>query len=89
MICGAETEIPVSFYIAPGNRHDSVFFTKLFDDTNRKFCIAHGAKCLADSAFDATHIYKELHENEVNAVISANGRGHRKSGVPKDPEYRR
>ncbi len=71
MICDAETEIPVSFYIAPGNRHDSVFFAKLFDDANRGFCIAHGAKYIADSAFDATRIYKELHENEVKAVISA------------------
>ena len=56
MICDAETEIPVSFYIAPGNRHDSVFFARLFDDLNQRFCIAHGAKYLADSAFDATHI---------------------------------
>jgi hypothetical protein len=87
MICDAETEIPVSFYIAPGNRHDSVFFAKLFDDVNRRFCIAHGAKYIADSAFDATHIYKELHENEMKAIISVNGRGHRKSEVPKDPEY--
>jgi hypothetical protein len=87
MICDAETEIPVSFYIAPGNRHDSVFFAKLFDDVNQRFCIAHGAKYLADSAFDATHIYKELHENEVKAVISVNGRGHRKSEIPKDSEY--
>lgn len=89
MICDAETEVPVSFYIAPGNRHDSVFFTKLFDDVNRRFCIAHDAKYLADSAFDATHIYKELHENGVKAVISANGRGHRRSEIPKDPEYGR
>jgi hypothetical protein len=89
IICDAETEIPVSFYIAPGNRHDSVFFAKLFDDANWRFYIAHGAKYLADSAFDATHIYKELHENEVKAVLSANGRGHGKSEVPKDPEYGR
>ena len=87
MICDAETEIPVSFYIAPGNRHDSVFFAKLFDDVNQRFCIAHGAKYLADSAFDATHIHKELHENGVKAVISVNGRGHRRSEVPKDQEY--
>ena len=87
MICDAETEIPVSFYIAPGNRHDSIFFSKLFDDVKQRFCILHDAKYLADSAFDATHIYKELHENEVKAVISTNGRGHRASEVPKDPEY--
>ncbi len=87
MICDAETEIPIAFYIAPGNRHDSVFFGKLFDDVKQRFRILHGAKYLADSAFDATHIYKELHENEVKAVISINGRGHRKSEVPKDPEY--
>ena len=89
MICDAETEIPVSLYIAPGNRHDSAFFARLFDDLNQRFCITYGAKYLADSAFDATHIYKELHENGVKAAITANGRGHRKSEVPKDPEYKK
>ena len=64
-----------------------MFFARLFDDVNQRFCIAHGAKYLADSAFDANHIYKELHENGVKTVISTNGRGHRRSEVPKDPEY--
>ena len=59
------------------------------NQSSERFCIAHGAKYLADSAFDATHIYKELHENEVEAVISANGRGHRRLEIPKDLEYGR
>ena len=86
-ICDAQAEIPLAFYIAPGNRHDSVFFSKLFSDVKKRFRILHDANYLADSAFDATHIYKELHENEVRAVISINGRGHSKSEVPKYPEY--
>jgi hypothetical protein len=87
VIADAEGEIPVAFYIAPGNRHDSIFFSKLFEDVKKRFTIALGAKYLADSAFDSTHIYKELHENNVKAVISMNGRRWRKSEIPKDKEY--
>ncbi len=86
-IADAESDIPLGFFIAPGNRHDSVFFHKLFEDVKKRFCIMFGAKLLADSGYDATRIYKEIRDNNTKAVISINGRGHRKSEVPKDPEY--
>ena len=83
----AEEELPIGFFIAPGNRHDSVFFHKLLEGVKERFCIAFGAKFLADSGYDATRIYKDLHDNSIKAVIAINGRGHRKSEIPKDPEY--
>ena len=86
-IAAAESDIPIGFFIAPANRHDSVFFHKLFEDAKKRFCIMFGAKLLADSSYDATRIYKEIHENNMKAVIARNGRGHRKSEDPKDPEY--
>ncbi|MCL4364708.1 transposase [Candidatus Marsarchaeota archaeon] len=86
-IADAENEVPIGFFIAPGNRHDSVFFHRLLDDVKSRFCIAFGAKFLADSGYDATRIYKELHYENIKAVIAINGRGHRKSETPKDPEY--
>ena len=86
-ISDAESDMPIGFFIAPGNRHDSVFFHKLFEETKKRFCILFGGKLLADSGYDATHIYKEIHESNMKAVIAINGRGHRKSEVPKDPEY--
>ncbi|EQD61998.1 Transposase, IS4-like domain protein [mine drainage metagenome] len=86
-ISDAENEIPIGFFIAPGNRNDKVFFGELIGQARKKFRLAFGAKYLADSGYDATRIYKELHENNIMAVIAINGRGHRKSEVPKDPEY--
>ena len=44
-------------------------------------------KFLADSGYDATDIYQELHYDSVKQVIAINGRGFYKSSVPKDPEY--
>ncbi|MGC8496028.1 MAG: transposase, partial [Candidatus Micrarchaeia archaeon] len=41
----------------------------------------------ADSGYDATDIYQELHYDNVKPVIAINGRGFYKSSVPKDPEY--
>lgn len=87
VIADAEDELPIGFFIAPGNRHDSVFFHGLLNDVKSKFRIAFGAKFLADSGYDATRIYKELHYENMKAVIATNGRGHRKSEIPKDPEY--
>ena len=55
-ITDAERELPIGFFIAPGNRHDSVFFHKLFDMMKNWFCIASGAKFLADSGYDAKNI---------------------------------
>ena len=86
-IAAAESDMPLGFFIAPGNRHDSVFFHKLFEDVKKRFCVLFGAKLLADSGYDATRIYKEIHDSNMKAVIAGNGRGHRKSEVPKDPEY--
>ena len=86
-IADAESEVPTGFFIAPGNRHDSVFFNGLLNEVKSRFRIAFGAKFLADSGYDATRIYKELHYENIKAVIATNGRGHRKSETPKDPEY--
>lgn len=73
----------MSFYIAPRNKHDSVFFIKLFDGVKQKFHIPHGATYPADFDFDATHIYKEIHKTDVNAVISTNEGVHRMSEVTR------
>lgn len=86
-IAVAESDIPIGFCIAPGNRHDKLFFKQLFEGVKTKFSIAYSAKCLLDSAYDSTDIYENLHENNVKAVISRNGRKWRKSEIPKDSDY--
>ncbi len=86
-IADAENEVPIGFYIAPGNRNDKVFFGELIGQVKRKFRLAFGAKYLGDSAYDATDIREYLHYHGIKDVIAINGRGHRKSEAPKDPEY--
>jgi len=45
------------------------------------------AKLLADAAYDATDIYKELYYDGIKPIIATNGRRFRKSSVPKDKDY--
>ena len=86
-IADAENEVPIGFYIATGNRNDKVFFGELIGQVRRKFRLAFSAKYLGDSAYDSTDIREYLHYHGIKDVISINGRGHRKSEIPKDPEY--
>ena len=86
-IADAENEVPIGFYIAPGNRNDKVFFGELIGQAKRKSRLAFGTKYLGDSAYDSTDIREYLHYHGIKDVIAINGRGHRKSEVPKDPEY--
>ncbi|MDE1767404.1 MAG: transposase [Candidatus Micrarchaeota archaeon] len=87
MICDAETEIPIAFYIAPGNRHDKIFFGKLIGDVRNRFRLRFDAKYLADSAYDSTDVREYLHYHRIKDAIAINGRTHRKSETPKDPDY--
>lgn len=87
MIADVTGEIPIAFFIAPGNMHDKRAFLRLFEETKRKVTIGMGAKYLADSAMDSTDVRKELHDNEVKDIIAINGRKWRKSETPKDPDY--
>ena len=86
-IVDAENEIPIGFYIAPGNRNDKIFFGELIGQVRKKFRLAFGAKYLGDSAYDSTDIREYLHYHGIKDVVAINGRGHRKSATPKDPEY--
>lgn len=90
-VADAETEIPIAVEIAPANRHDKTFFSRLYAKIKDIFHVhmRMDAKFLADSAYDSTDIYKELHYDGVKPVIAINGRGFYKSKTPKDPEYRK
>ncbi|MEM3744710.1 MAG: transposase [Candidatus Micrarchaeaceae archaeon] len=83
----AETEIPLAVEVAPANRHDKVFFHRLYDRVKALFRMGFGAKFLADAAYDATDVYQELHYDNVKAVIAINGRGFYRSKIPKDKDY--
>ncbi len=87
LIGDAESEIPIVTEVAPANKHDKKFFHELYDRIRRGFAINHEAKFLADSAYDSTDIYSELHYSNIKPVIATNGRGFYKSKKPKDPEY--
>lgn len=82
-----ENEVPIGFYIAPGNRNDKVFFGELIGQVRKKFSLAFGSKYFGDSAYDSTDIREYLHYHGIKDVIAINGKGHRKSEVPKDLEY--
>ena len=81
--------MPVAVTIAPANRHDKKFFNPLYNKIKQLFRIGpfDNAKLLADAAYDATDIYKELHYEGIKPVIAANGRRFCKSSVPKDKDY--
>ncbi len=89
MTADAERDLPAAVEIAPANRNDKIFFHGLYNTVKERFRIYlnYNAKCLLDSAYDATDIYQELHYDNVKAVIAVNGRGFYKSKIPKDPEY--
>jgi IS5 family transposase len=87
MIADAETEIPISFWIAPANRNEKMTFRRLFEDVKSRFAFAFGAKYLADSAYDSSDVREDLRHDGIKPVIAINGRRFRKSEVPKDSEY--
>jgi len=83
VITDAETELPVAVAIAPANRHDKKFFSSIIQQNKATVSYRSNAKLLADAAYDATDIYKELHYDGIKPVIATNGRRFRKSSVPK------
>ncbi len=89
VIIDVETEAPISFTIEPGNRHDKVFFEKLFIRVKQYLTFRLDAKFLADSGYDSADIKEALRNNQLLPVIASNGRGHFESEIPKDKEYGR
>jgi len=60
-------------------------FHPLYNKIKQLFRIGpfDNAKLLADAAYDATDIYKELHYDGIKPVIATNGHRFRKSLAPK------
>ncbi len=87
MIAELENEVPLTISIEPGNVHDKKLFQKLFRLTRDTFGFRHGAKFIADSAFDSTDVKEELRGNLIIPVIARNGRRFRTSEIPKDRDY--
>jgi hypothetical protein len=83
----ADTDNPIAFFIRPANRHDKKLFGTILTHIKENFRIAHKAKYIADSALDSFDVRRELRYNDIKDLIAINGRGHRESGVPKDPDY--
>jgi hypothetical protein len=83
----AMTDNPIAFYIRPGNKHDKKLFGTILTHIKDNFRIGFKAKYLADSALDSSDIRQELRYNDIIDVIAINGRGHRESEIPKDPDY--
>jgi hypothetical protein len=89
MIAEVKEEIPIGISIEPGNTHDVKLFQKLFRRARDFIGFGFGAKYLSDSALDSTDVKEELRGNFVTPVIARNGRAHRTSEIPKDPDYGR
>jgi hypothetical protein len=89
LIYDVETRIPLYWIVLPANVHDKDAFKTLFDYVRTHFRFAHNAKFLADSAYDSRDVRFSLTENRVIPVIAINGRGHYKSSIPKDRDYRK
>lgn len=87
LVADAEVELPLCPVIAPANRNDKKFFSGLYNAVKKRFTINYEAKFLADSQYDSTDVYQELHHDNVKPLIAINGRGHYKSMIPKDREY--
>lgn len=83
----ADTDNPIAFFIRPANRHDKKLFGTILAHIKGNFRIGHKAKYIADSALDSFDVRRELRYNDIKDLIAINGRGHRKSEVPKDPDY--
>jgi hypothetical protein len=88
LIYDVETRIPLYWIVLPANIHDKDAFKTLFDYVKMHFKFAHNAKFLADSAYDSRDVRFTLMENRIIPVIAVNGRGHYKSSIPKDNDYR-
>ena len=86
-IADAENDVPISFFITPANVFEKRTFGRLYTELRKKITLCHGAKYLADSAFDSSDVRSQLHYDNVKDVIAINGRGHYKSKTPKDPDY--
>ena len=89
VIYDLETGIPLYWIVLPANVHDKDAFKTLFDYVRTHFKFAHNAKFLADSAYDSRDVRFTLMENHVIPVIAVNGRGHYKSSIPKDKDYKK
>ena len=89
LIYDVETCIPLFWIVLPANVHDKDAFKTLFDYVKTHYRLAHNAKLLADSAYDARDIRFMLQENKIIPVIAVNGRGHYKSSKPRDPTYKK
>jgi transposase len=89
LMADAKSEIPLSEEVIAANRHDKTVFHKLYNKV-KEFVYINPfikPKLLADSAYDATDIYEELHYDGMEPLIAMNGRRFYKSTKPKDPEY--
>lgn len=89
LIYDVETRIPLYWIVLPANVHDKDAFKTLFDYVRMHFRFAHNAKFLADSAYDSRDVRFTLMENRIIPVIAVNGRGHYRSSIPKDKDYRK
>ena len=89
LIYDVETRIPLYWIVLPANVHDKDAFKTLFDYVRTHFRFAHNAKFLADSAYDSRDVRFMLTENRIIPVIAVNGRGHYKSSIPNDRDYRK
>lgn len=83
----AMTDNPIAFYVRPANKHDKKLFGTILNHIKENFRIGFKAKYLSDSALDSSDVREELRHNDILDVIAINGRGHRESETPKDPDY--
>jgi len=83
----ADTDNPIAFFIRPANRHDKKLFGAILTHIKENFRIGHKAKYIADSALDSFDVRRELRYSDIKDLIAINGRGHRESEIPKDPDY--
>ena len=89
LIYDVETRIPLYWIVLPANIHDKDAFKTLFDYVKAHFRFAHGAKFLADAAYDSADVRFVLRECNILPLSAGNGRGHYLSEKPKDPDYRK
>ncbi|MDE1869144.1 MAG: transposase, partial [Candidatus Micrarchaeota archaeon] len=83
----ATTDNPLAFFIRPANKHDKKMFGTVFSHIKENFRLRSKSKYLADSALDSSDVRMELRYDDVIPLVATNGRGHRPSEIPNDPEY--
>ena len=83
----ADTDNPIAFFIRPANKHDKKLFGTIFKYTRENFRLGYKSKYIADSALDSSDVRRELRYYNMSDLIAINGRGWRKSEIPKDPDY--